>query len=126
MDLGVAIPILPARNLHETRAFYERLGFRTERWWPQEFGGYAILVRGNLEMHFFAFADIPPDQNSGCYWRVQNVDALYEECQASGLTDSGTLCLLPVENKPWGTREFALIDPNGNLIRVGQLIPCDT
>jgi len=27
---------------------------------------------------------------------------------------------MPIENKPWGTPEFALIDLNGNLIRVGS------
>ena len=27
MEPGIAIPILPARDLDETRAFYERLGF---------------------------------------------------------------------------------------------------
>jgi hypothetical protein len=25
-----------------------------------------------------------------------------------------------VEDKPWGMREFAIVDPNGTLIRVGQ------
>jgi hypothetical protein len=25
-----------------------------------------------------------------------------------------------IEDKPWGMREFALVDPNGNLIRVGH------
>jgi hypothetical protein len=27
-----------------------------------------------------------------------------------------------LEDKPWGLREFALVDPDGNLIRVGQII----
>src|SRR5919205_3743755 len=123
MGPGVAIPILPARDLDETRGFYERLGFRTTGWWPREFGGYAILVRGDLIMHFFAFKDISPEQNyAQCYWRVQDVDALYAECYAAGLPGSGTPRLATVENKPWGTREFAFSDPNGNLVRVGQLI----
>ena len=121
MDPGVAIPILPARDLGETRAFYERLGFRAAGWWPNEFGGYAILVRGDLSMHFFAFEDISPAQNyAQCYWRVKDVDALYAECDAAGLSRSGMPRLEPVENKPWGMREFAIIDPTGNLVRVGQ------
>jgi len=32
MDPGIAIPILPARDLRETRAFYERLGFAAAGW----------------------------------------------------------------------------------------------
>jgi len=27
-----------------------------------------------------------------------------------------------LEDKPWGLREFAVIDPDGNLIRIGQVI----
>ena len=121
MNPGIAIPILPARDLHETRAFYERLGFETRGWWPEEFGGYAILYRGDLVMHFFARNDISPDTNDGqCYWRIEEVDALYAEFKAAGLPSSGTPRLAPVEDTPWGTREFALSDPSGNLIRIGR------
>jgi hypothetical protein len=27
-----------------------------------------------------------------------------------------------LETKPWGMREFAIVDPDGNLIRIGQTI----
>jgi catechol 2,3-dioxygenase-like lactoylglutathione lyase family enzyme len=121
MEPGIAIPILPARDLHETRAFYERLGFHAAGWWPNEFGGYAILRRGDLSMHFFAFPDISPEQNyAQCYWRVNDVDALYAEFQTASLSSTGTQRLEPLEDRPWGMREFFITDPNGNLVRVGQ------
>ena len=127
MEPGIAIPILPARDLAETRAFYERLGFHAAGWWPTQFGGYAILRRGDLRMHFFAFADISPDQNyAQCYWRVQDVDALYAEFHAAGLSRSGTPRLNPLEDRPWGMREFSTSDPNSNLVRVGQQIASET
>ena len=117
---GIAIPILPARDLAETRAFYEALGFRTAGWWP-EFGGYASLVRGDLTMHFFSYEDLSPFTNyAQCYWRVKDVDALHAEYQTLGLPASGVPRLDAVENKPWGMREFAIVDPSGNLVRVGQ------
>jgi catechol 2,3-dioxygenase-like lactoylglutathione lyase family enzyme len=123
MDPGIAIPILPARDLEETRAFYERLGFQAAGWWPTEFGGYAILRRGDLSMHFFLFKDISPDQNyAQCYWRVKDVDALYAEFHGAGLPRWGTPRLEPVEDAPWGMREFSITDPNGNLVRVGRQI----
>ncbi|ETC83740.1 bleomycin resistance protein [Xanthomonas hortorum pv. carotae str. M081] len=28
----------------------------------------------------------------------------------------------PVGDKPWGMREFAIVDENGNLIRIGQVV----
>ena len=27
-----------------------------------------------------------------------------------------------LEDKPWGLREFAILDPDGNLLRIGQVI----
>ena len=121
MNPGIAIPILPARDLAETRAFYERLGFEALGWWPDEFGGYAILRRGDLAMHFFRFPELSPLENyAQCYWRVEDVDALYRQAQSAGVPHSGTPRLDAVEDKPWGMREFAIIDPNGNLVRVGQ------
>ena len=118
---GIAIPILPARDLHETRSFYERLGFRVTGWWPQEFGGYAIVWKGDITMHFFAFKEVDPAKNyAQCYWRVKDVDALYAECKSAFADRSGTGAITKLEDKDWGMREFAISDPNGNLIRVGQ------
>src|SRR5688572_4712778 len=110
-----AIPILPARDLVETRAFYERLGFETVGWWPEAFGGYAILTKGDLELHFFRFAALDPATSyAQCYWRVPDVDALYRE-----MTSIGVRVNAP-DDRPWGMREFALGDPNGTLVRIGQ------
>lgn len=120
-DPGLAIPILPSRDLHETRAFYERLGFSTTGFWPEGFGGYAILVRGDLVMHFFRYADLAPGENYGqCYWRVADPDGLYAEIGAADVGAWPNARLDRLENKPWGTREFAMVDPSGNLIRIGR------
>jgi hypothetical protein len=27
-----------------------------------------------------------------------------------------------LEDKPWGIREFAIVDPDGNLLRIGQTL----
>ena len=118
---GIAIPILPARDLVETRAFYEALGFQARGWWPEEFGGYASLVRGDITVHFFAYADVSPYTNyAQCYWRVKDVDSLYAEFQKAELPGSGVPRMDTLHNKPWGMREFAIVDPSGNLIRIGR------
>lgn len=121
VEPDIAIPILPARDLEATRAFYERLGFVAVGWWPSQFGGYAILARRDLMLHFFAFADLSPGESyAQCYWRVNDVDALHAECSEVGLPLAGIPRLEAVRDTPWGMREFALVDPNGTLIRVGQ------
>lgn len=122
MQPGIAFPILPARNLEETRAFWERLGFQAVGWWPSP-QGYAILRRGDLAMHFFSFADLAPHESyAQCYWRVKDVDALFADIAKAGLPGDGIPRLERVEDKPWRMREFAIVDPNGTLVRVGQEI----
>jgi len=36
------------------------------------------------------------------------------------VAEAGTPRVTAPDDKPWGMREFALSDPNGNLVRVGQ------
>jgi uncharacterized protein (TIGR02246 family) len=118
---GAAIPILPAMDLEGTRTFFERLGFTARYWSPKQERGYAILTRGNLELHFFSYAELARVSNyAGCYWRVTDANALHAEYSALGLPARGAPSVGAIEDKPWGMREFELVDPNGNLIRIGQ------
>ena len=113
--LQSTIPVLPSLNLDETVAFYALIGFKI---WSRHEGDYAVLAREDQEMHFFLMAQLVPSESFfGCYWRVTDVQALYDEYAAIGMPN-----LHPIEEKPWGMREFALIDPHGNLIRIGQEI----
>ncbi|MFM7753710.1 MAG: bleomycin resistance protein [Cyanobium sp.] len=100
-------------------AFYERLGFEGEI--LGEGDAYAILTRGDLEIHFFLHTELVPAESwAGCYLRVADVEPLYNAFLAAGLPASGIPRMHAIENKPWGMREFAVIDEDGNLLRVGQ------
>ena len=111
-------PILPSRNIDETRTFYARLGFDP---WFRGRWDYEIVSRGHLVIHFFPKPGlIPGDNDTSCYWRVKDADKLYSEFLTLGLPSEGIPRLTAPENKPWGMREFALIDPSGNLVRVGH------
>jgi catechol 2,3-dioxygenase-like lactoylglutathione lyase family enzyme len=102
-------------------AFYERLGFE---------GGahaadahYAILSRGTVELHFFAFAAlVPQDSFAGCYVRVAAVDSFFKTCSRAQLPTAGIPRITSLEDKPWGMREFAVVDIDGNLLRIGQVL----
>jgi catechol 2,3-dioxygenase-like lactoylglutathione lyase family enzyme len=115
-----AEPILPSRDLAETRTFYERLGFTP--WFngrgPWE---YEIVSRGRLVLHFFQDSTRrPAGSDTSCYLRVKDADALHHEWAAIGLPAEGIPRLTAPEDQPWGMREFALVDPSGNLLRVGH------
>ena len=116
-----AVPILPSRNLRETLAFYERLGFEN-RGAPPEKWDYMILGRGGVELHFFAAPDTDPlTTSASCYIFVPDEEWKQVGVPHDGAT--GSLLGAPMETD-YRMREFALVDRSGNLIRVGsQLRP---
>ena len=118
-----AEPILPSRDLEETRQFYRRLGF--EAWWDGKAPwDYEIVSRGNLVMHFFLESGLAPGTNeTSCYWRVADAGQLHAELSALQLPLSGIPRLTAPIDQPWGMHEFTIVDPSGNLLRVGHQTP---
>jgi catechol 2,3-dioxygenase-like lactoylglutathione lyase family enzyme len=110
---GRSVPVLPSRDLTETAVLYQRLGFQVT--FPMD--DYLIADRDGAELHFFPVADLDPaTSNAVCYLQVDDADALHLEWAALGVR-----VIRPLEDKPWGLREFALVDDSGNLIRVASL-----
>ena len=121
MQHDLAIPTLPSRSISATLAFYRRLGFVGD---AHPFNsGYAIVQRGTMELHFFAHPELVPETScAGCYLRVVDVQSFYRDAVAAGLPQAGIPRLDALQTKPWGLREFAVVDPDGNLLRIGQLV----
>jgi catechol 2,3-dioxygenase-like lactoylglutathione lyase family enzyme len=107
-----AVPIFPSRDLEETLAFYRRLGFRGALIAEHR---YVIVNRGEFaEIHFYEAAETDPATNShGCYLSVDDAALLHGEW-------SGVEGVNEPREMEWGMREFAVVDPSGNLIRVGS------
>lgn len=62
-------------------------------------------------------ADLDPRTSiSACYLYVSDADALHAAWQAAGVEGR----LTSPKNSLYGLREFAYIDPDGNLLRVGS------
>src|SRR5688572_32273967 len=113
-----AIPQLPSRSVSASVAFYRQLGFEGE---VHAHGDYAIVTRGTLELHFFTHAELDPANSAACcYLRVANVDEVHRAFSAVGLPARGIPRCDPLGIKPWGMKEFAIVDPDGNLLRIGQ------
>ena len=111
---GRAIPVLASLDLEETAVFYGKLGFET----VVIPGTYVIAERGPLEVHFWACDERHIAENTSCYIRVAEVDALFEEYRALDLAPGR---MDDVADMPWGMREFHIWDPHGNLIKIGQV-----
>ena len=113
-------PILPAREVPATEAFWQRLGFHT----VYIDASYLLMKREGAEVHFFLQKDLDPSTcDHGAYLRPSDINALDAEWAALGLPSLGIPRLERASDKPWGMRELALLDLNGNLIRAGQELP---
>lgn len=118
--LEQACPILPSRDFEVTESFYAGLGFET--WFKDD--GYLLINRDTVELHFFRK---PRHRAASCdhgvYVRPTDVDKISEELEKLGLPrEKAFPKFWPAEDKPWGMREAVLWDPDGNLLRIGQVI----
>ncbi len=102
-----------------TKAFYiDQLGF--ENLGASNYDGYLMVKRDQIEIHFFEFKGLNQKENYGqVYIRTNDIEALYQSFinKQVSIHPNGSL-----EIKPWGQKEFSLLDPNNNLITFGQSI----
>jgi hypothetical protein len=145
VELERAIPVLTVLDLDEEARFYARLGFEV----LNRYDGYLVLGRGDLEIHLAYWEDHDPARTAGVVsLRVRDAQAIYDDLRsqlerdgclylapASGVTREfweelrrrvaagiPTVRLHEIEDKPWGLRQFSVIDMSGNAIRVGHPI----
>jgi catechol 2,3-dioxygenase-like lactoylglutathione lyase family enzyme len=106
---------LPARDLLAAEAFYARLGFETA--FRDE--GWMILRRGPLELEMFPHPGLDPATSaaSACI-RVADARRLHAEWEPLGLPDRGIPRITQPRDEGFGWLVFALVDPDGNLLRV--------
>lgn len=110
-------PKLPMRDKAQTKDFYiNGLGFIE----AGDYDDYLIIVRDQVQIHFFEFKDLNPFENYGqIYIRTDDIDSLYQSLlnKKISIHPNGHL-----QDKPWGQREFSIIDMDHNLITFGQSI----
>jgi hypothetical protein len=110
-------PKLPMRNKKITRAFYLNTLKFTELG-SADFKGYLMVQKDTIEIHFFEFKALDPKENYGqVYIRTDNIDQLYQSFIESktAIHPNGHLQI-----KPWGQKEFSILDPDNNLLTFGQ------
>lgn len=109
------IPKLPMRDKMLTKEFYlNQLSFEL----ISDYGDYILLKKDQIEIHFFEFKSLDPLENYGqVYIRVIDINKLYKSLlnKSIAIHPNGHL-----EVKPWGQKEFSLLDPDNNLLTFGQ------
>lgn len=119
--MATAIPILPCRDLDATLAFYGALGFSID-FEQLDPSPYAIVTFAAAELHFAGRAAPAVERLAGAYLRVENADAVHRAWSRLGLPAEGAPSVSDIADRDWGMREFELVDPDGNRLRVGQRI----
>ena len=116
-ELLGAAPVLPVIDMHETLSWFERkLGFVAEFRYPPENPVYAIVVRDGVEIHLRAAAVDTASNHCCCYVGVQGVDDLYHEYLVRGVIHPAG----EIETRPWGQREFSVLESNGAMLIFGE------
>ncbi|HEY2749271.1 MAG TPA: VOC family protein [Polyangia bacterium] len=113
-------PVLPVRNVRAALEHYRRLGFDAKAY-AENAGDdavYGFVQRDGIELHLTHTPALRVDANtSAVYVYVGDADALYAEWQAAGA--GGRFHGAPADT-PYRLREFAYVDPDGNLLRIGS------
>ncbi|NNV56935.1 bleomycin resistance protein [Limnovirga soli] len=112
-------PKLPMRDKGITKDFYiNQLGFK--EFGMADFPGYLMVQKDQIEIHFFEFAALDPNENYGqVYIRTDNITEWYQLALEHNVTIPAAGHL---QIKPWRQQEFALLDPDNNLLTFGQSI----
>lgn len=110
-------PKLPMRDKAMTKDYYiNKLGFNVLG--KADYNGYLMVEKDRIQIHFFEFKELDPTKNYGqVYIRTDDIDNLYQSLldRKINIHPNG-----PLQTKPWGQREFSLLDPDNNLLTFGQ------
>jgi catechol 2,3-dioxygenase-like lactoylglutathione lyase family enzyme len=121
-EITAVHPVLMARDVTVSLAFFARLGFGTAFLDDPAAPRYAATRRGSVELHL-QWADPGQWAHSGdrpAYrFPTPDVDALYAEFVGAGAfaSEPGAGPYAAPTNTPWGTREFHVRDPGGNVLQ---------
>ncbi len=112
-QLQRAVPVLASLDIEATQQFYtDKMGFTAVARYPD----YGIVERDSVQIHFWLTDDADIPKATSCRVDVVGVDQLYQEMEASGVVHPNG----PLTDQPWGLREFAVLDGDGNMIKFGQ------
>ena len=115
--LGVS-PLIPARDVEEAIGFY-RASFGFDLLYRDDTPAqFAIVSQDAARLHLFASQDKHLADWTSLRIEVDGIDDLYARCREVGCVHPNGL----LGERPWGTREFSIIDPSGVCIALVQKV----
>jgi catechol 2,3-dioxygenase-like lactoylglutathione lyase family enzyme len=127
VTFGAATPAMPSADVQRSLAFYgDVLGFDV----VHAEGEFALLRRDDASLTLWGATDeswrerLDPERpvcsggesfiagTASFRVRVEGVDELYAHCKEAGVVHPNG----HISDTDWGTREFGVLDPDGNLV----------
>lgn len=111
--------VLAVNDLARSVRFYvDQLGFEEDC----QVEGWAFMSRGACQLRLGHCPDAVPmskaqDHSWFAYLHVDDAQAMYRE-----VLEKGVEIWLPLADRPWGQREFAIVTPDGHRLVVGQAL----
>jgi catechol 2,3-dioxygenase-like lactoylglutathione lyase family enzyme len=116
-------PVLMSRDVAASITFYEGLGFLLAFQDDANNPKYAAVVRDAVELHLQWHDESQwsyPIDRPAYRFLVEDVDVLFVTFQGSGALAASATQESPWSkpgDTPWGTREFHMLDPDGNVLQ---------
>jgi hypothetical protein len=111
----VAIPVFAVRDMSRLMTFYARLGFKLLGPGAAP-DPYVIAKLGTFEVHLW---QTKKAKTGMAYLRTSSIQKIHAKFARIGLPQRGAPSLSKVIDQPWGMQECLLVDPEGNLLRIG-------
>lgn len=102
-------PLIPARDVEEAIGFYRSAFGFEPAYRDAEPPQFAVVGTDDVQLNLFASQDKHLADWTSLRIGVEGLDDLYARCREAG-------CVHPngeLGERPWGTREFSIVDPSG-------------
>ena len=110
---------VPSSDFARCKQFYQELGF--ELAWSSD--DLAYLRNGASSFLLQRFYNKEHADNFMMHLLVEDADAWWRHVQARGIAAKYDVKAEAPEDRPWGLRDFVLVDPTSVLWRIGHSIP---
>lgn len=115
MKVPSIAPVFAVKNVDATsKYFVDVLGFKQDF----RFEEYASVVFGELAIHVTSAGVLPRPIGGGtAYIFVEEVDKYFKE-----VSGRGAKVKLPLQDQPYGLRDFTVEDLDGNVVSFGKVL----
>lgn len=106
-------PRLPVADVEKALAFYvDKLGFQLGWKWGNPIT-HGNVCRGSINLDVICVTEVARG-TAMAYVQIRGVDAYFAELKGRGLGVSEP------EDRPYGMRDFEVVDPDGNRLSFGE------